>query len=312
MLPIPTVIIFSIAGLILLSIVVLISTGSIVSLIVVLTVIVMLGYLLIKLGVLDINFTDSTLDIKFHEVGGEPTPNSTYEPKELVINKSEVFHISGNKYTYEDAPAVCAAYNSSLATYDQVNESYLSGAEWCGYGWSQGGMALFPTQTATWEALQTELDISKRTRCGRAGVNGGYFDPANKFGVNCYGIKPGNQKQVKFPQPLPNISPGFDAAVAKFRRMLNSIDISGFNRQTWSEWANSNIQLYNQNKLKVDSKPLSEKKNVATPKKDDVPIEKEQDKNIFYDWLTSTEKSMETGYNKLVNSISSNLDPNDW
>jgi len=49
-------------------------------------------------------------------------------------------------------------------------------------------MALFPTQQATWQALQT--DPVNKTNCGRPGINGGYFDPQTKFGVNCYGVKP--------------------------------------------------------------------------------------------------------------------------
>jgi hypothetical protein len=64
-----------------------------------------------------------------------------------------------------------------LASLEQVIEAYNSGAEWCGYGWTAGGMALYPTQKKTWEELQREVDPGKRTACGRPGVNGGYFDP---------------------------------------------------------------------------------------------------------------------------------------
>jgi hypothetical protein len=234
MLPIPTVIIFAIAGLLVLSIVVLVSTGSIVSLIIVLTVVAMLGYLLIKMGVLDVDFTQTGVDIKFHEEA--PKPSEKNESHGLSIDKNEVFHVSENDFTYDDAQGVCSAYNATLATYDQVNDAYLAGAEWCGYGWSQGGMALFPTQTSTWEALQTEIDPAKRTQCGRAGVNGGYFDPETKFGVNCFGIKPKNSKNVKFPQPLPNSDP---ANANKYKKMVGKFDISGFNRQAWSEWLGS-------------------------------------------------------------------------
>jgi hypothetical protein len=203
----------------------------------------MLGYLLIKMGVLDINFTDSGLDIKFHEE--DPIPSPAQQPSEkkewVPITNSEVFYVSGNDYTYDDAKAVCVALNSTLASYDQVNEAYLAGAEWCGYGWSQGGMALFPTQTTTWEALQGETDIAKRTQCGHPGVNGGYFDPANKFGVNCYGIKPENKKKITFPQPLPNADPGFNDIVSKFKGMVDKMNVSGFNRYEWSESTNPKI-----------------------------------------------------------------------
>jgi hypothetical protein len=146
---------------------------------------------------------------------------------------SEVFHIADNRFTYDDAPAVCAAYDSQLATLEQILEAYNHGAEWCGYGWSVGGMALYPTQKGTWDALQQESDQSKRTACGRPGVNGGYFDPTSKFGVNCYGIKP--QGNVKLPTPLPGTDPSaFNDAVAKFKSMLKSFNLDPYSRTTWS------------------------------------------------------------------------------
>jgi hypothetical protein len=146
---------------------------------------------------------------------------------------SEVFHIADNKFTYDDAPAVCAAYDSQLATLEQIIDAYNHGAEWCGYGWSAGGMALYPTQKGTWDALQQEVDQAKKTACGRPGVNGGYFDPSSKFGVNCYGIKP--QGNVKLPTPLPGTDPSaFNSAVAKFKSMMKSFNLNPYSRTTWS------------------------------------------------------------------------------
>jgi hypothetical protein len=145
----------------------------------------------------------------------------------------EVFYVSDHKYTYEEAPAVCAVYNAELATYDQVSEAFSKGAEWCGYGWTMGGMALFPTQEATWTKLQQELDLQKRTKCGRPGVNGGYFDPSTKFGVNCFGIKPGCNNQ-KYPIPL---DVGVDGEKLKsLRANSGGIKVSPFNRFEWSIW----------------------------------------------------------------------------
>jgi hypothetical protein len=153
-----------------------------------------------------------------------------------TFHKKEVFYVSGNNYTYEEAPAVCAAYGADLASYDQLMEAYSAGAEWCGYGWSKGGMALFPTQDSTWSILQGEIDISKRTGCGRPGVNGGYFDPNTKFGVNCYGTKP-DDKGNKYPMPVPGTDPAeFNKEVNKFRSMLNKLVVMPFNRTGWSEW----------------------------------------------------------------------------
>jgi hypothetical protein len=147
----------------------------------------------------------------------------------------EVFHINNNTFTYDEAQAGCAAFGGSLATLEQVNEAYNDGAEWCGYGWSAGGLALFPTQRATWEALQQEVDPSKRTACGRVGVNGGYFDPSSKFGLNCYGYKPAATKKMTFPTPPPGSdSTAFQAAVNKFQGMLSSFTVSPYSRQQWS------------------------------------------------------------------------------
>ena len=111
----------------------------------------------------------------------------------------EVFNIANNKYTYEDAQAICKSYDASLATYDQIERAYNNGAEWCNYGWSADQMILFPTQKKTWEKLQ-KLDegrgcnsktASHKNDCGRPGINGGYIaNPYVKFGVNCFGKKP--------------------------------------------------------------------------------------------------------------------------
>ena len=149
---------------------------------------------------------------------------------------SEVFHVADKSFTYDEAQAVCAAYDASLATLEQVIEAYNSGAEWCSYGWSAGGMALYPTQKATWEALQREVDPAKKTACGRPGVNGGYFDPMLKFGVNCFGFKP--KGDFKGPAPLPGVDKtAFDSAVAKFKEMLKSMTVAPFSRQDWSGYS---------------------------------------------------------------------------
>ena len=149
---------------------------------------------------------------------------------------SEVFHIADKSFTYDEAEAVCAAYESTLASLEQVIEAYNSGAEWCSYGWSAGSMALYPTQKTTWESLQREVDPAKRTACGRPGVNGGYFDPNLKFGVNCFGFKP--KGDFKPPAPLPGVDKtAFDAMVAKFKEMLKSMSVAPFSRREWSGYS---------------------------------------------------------------------------
>lgn len=111
------------------------------------------------------------------------------DQKDTSGSKEEVFNVSNNLYTYEDAKAVCRAMGARLAKYDEIEASYMGGAEWTSYGWSEGQHAYFPTQKATWARLQ-ELKGHEHD-LGRPGVNGGYFaNPNVRLGVNCYGVRP--------------------------------------------------------------------------------------------------------------------------
>ena len=239
------------AVLVLLTIVTFVSTGSFLATLVVIAILIGFILLLTKLGILNIYYADGSLHVDYHALDGSsssggttgsgsapaPAPSKSDQtasaPKN--ISQSEVFHVGNNRYSYDEAPAVCAAYDSELATYDQVNEAFATGAEWCAYGWSQGGMALYPTQQSTWQKLQSEPKT--RTACGRPGVNGGYFDPDTRFGVNCYGSKPADLTTAKYPLPLPGANPAtFNSMVSRFKNMLGSIPVNAFNRLGWSEW----------------------------------------------------------------------------
>jgi hypothetical protein len=111
------------------------------------------------------------------------------EIKKNVVDKDEVFNISNNLYTYDDAQNVCSAFGARLASYDEIEDAYNKGADWCNYGWSDNQMAFFPTQKNTWKKLQK--NPKNKNNCGRPGVNGGYMaNPNIKFGVNCFGKKP--------------------------------------------------------------------------------------------------------------------------
>lgn len=204
------------------------STGSILAVGVLWVLLMMMGFLLYVYGFISTNILKPA-----EKAIKQPIGDATSSLTGATLVGSEVFHIADNRFTYDDAAAVCAAYDSQLATLEQILEAYNHGAEWCGYGWSAGGMALYPTQKGTWDALQQESDQSKRTACGRPGVNGGYFDPTSKFGVNCYGIKP--QGNVKLPTPLPGTDhTAFNDAVAKFKSMIKSFNINPYSRTTWS------------------------------------------------------------------------------
>jgi len=232
----PMVVGISLIAVLALSVIVFSVTQDITSVFVIFALAGILGFVLYQYGYLKVTTDKSGLDIKFFETPPAPAPTVKVIPNGADLHQKEVFYVSGNDYTYDDAPAVCAAYGADLASYDQLMEAYSAGAEWCGYGWSKGGMALFPTQDSTWTILQGEADTAKRTGCGRPGVNGGYFDPNTKFGVNCYGIKPGN-KGTTFPLPIPGTDPAeFNKDVNKYKSMLNKMTVSPFNRVGWSEW----------------------------------------------------------------------------
>lgn len=159
-----------------------------------------------------------------------------------VVKKPEVFNISNNLYSYDDAQAICKAYDSRLATYDEIETAYNNGAEWCNYGWSSDQMAYFPTQKETWNELQNSE--THKNSCGRPGVNGGYFaNPNIKFGVNCYGIKPEptqtdldmmETKQLR-PYPRTEAEKAMDEKVEYWKNnMEGNLNVNSFNRVKWS------------------------------------------------------------------------------
>jgi hypothetical protein len=226
----PVILAISVVGLITMSAVVGLISGSWAAVLVVLALAGVVAYIMFSFQTIKIQPKDGGVNI---DVDPIPGPHTEKPQKTMAIK--EVFHISDNMYTSEDAPAVCAAYGAELASYDQIVEAHSQGAEWCGYGWSAAGMALYPTQEATWEALQRDPKESKRTACGHPGVNGGYFDPRLKFGVNCYGKKPPNMG-TRLPQPLPGTDESaFNAMVNKFKAMLTRMKLSPYNRDQWSK-----------------------------------------------------------------------------
>jgi len=165
---------------------------------------------------------------------------SLYQPSPVpeIRFKKQVFNIPGNYYDYDNANALCKAYGSELATYDQIEKAYNGGAEWCNYGWSANQQALFPTQKKTYDYLQTVP--GHENDCGRTGINGGYMaNQKLRFGVNCYGNKPKitaeEEELMKttpaYPQTAQDIA--FQKRVDFWKNKIPDILVSPFNKNIW-------------------------------------------------------------------------------
>lgn len=176
----------------------------------------------------DLNNSQSANSTTDTVLVSSPSTQYTCEPDK------QVFNVSNNLYNYEEAQKVCAAFDASLATYDQIETAYNNGAEWCNYGWSDGQMAYFPTQKETWENLQNNPNM--KHACGRPGINGGFIDnPYIKFGANCFG--------VKAPEPDGWKAPVYGYAACQdngeneeLEKLRNSAKLNSFNIKKWSRY----------------------------------------------------------------------------
>ena len=166
------------------------------------------------------------------------TSGNNIKPKDT----NEVFNISNNLYTYDDAQAVCKAYGADIASYEQIENAYNDGADWCNYGWSDGQMIYFPTQKATWQKLQK--DEKRKNNCGRPGINGGYMaNPYLKFGVNCFGKKPTASADDLARMKTSSLTPKTPEDI-ELEKKVNywkqhadkMLQISSFNKNKWSEY----------------------------------------------------------------------------
>ena len=150
-------------------------------------------------------------------------------------NKKQVFNVSNNILSYNDAEAACKAHGAELASYEQVIDAYKEGAEWCNYGWSKNQMALYPTQKKTWDKLQE--DPESANDCGEWGVNGGYFENKDTlFGANCYGIKPEPKDRERTKAvPVSMSQRNILDKIKMFKDNRNTLNISPFNNDLWSQ-----------------------------------------------------------------------------
>jgi hypothetical protein len=183
------------------------------------------------------NTSETTTDNTTPSV--EPTQPTTPPDTGKITRQQQVFNIPGNNYSYHEASALCKAYDARLAKYEEIEDAYTSGAEWCNYGWSDQQMALFPTQKLTFDTLQKIP--GHKNDCGRPGINGGYIKNKNvKFGVNCYGYKPkitpeeNNLMSTTTPYPLNKADISFQENIDYWKGRINEIIVSPFNYTSWS------------------------------------------------------------------------------
>lgn len=174
-------------------------------------------------------------DDNYEDEGGYDNTDNIPE----IMSGEQVFHVPGNKYTYDDAGAICDAYGGRLANYKEVEDAYSKGGDWCSFGWSAEQMALYPTQYEKWQNLQKIK--GHEHDCGRPGINGGYIANKNvRFGVNCFGHKPKitpeetaqmNDSSI-YPKTRDEIQ--FENKVEKWRTRLPNILVAPFNHNNWS------------------------------------------------------------------------------
>ena len=181
-------------------------------------------------------------DIEQDIYGTSSSPGTTTSTTDAVLTTApspatcepidQVFNVSNNVYTYEEAQQVCTAFDASLATYDQIESSYQKGGEWCNYGWSEGQMAYFPTQKNTWDKLQNNPNT--KHACGRPGINGGFIDnPYIKFGANCYGKKPpkpNGWEPSNYYEQCDTTNPEEE----EMEKLRNQAKLNSFNNKKWS------------------------------------------------------------------------------
>lgn len=166
-----------------------------------------------------------------------PAPDTGVRP--VILSPEQVFHVPGNTYSYGDSTAVCKAYGGRLANYMDMDAAFQKGADWCSYGWSDGQMALFPTQQAKWDELQ-KVEGHEHD-CGRPGINGGYISNAQaRFGVNCFGKKPAiTPSDLTAMQNTPLYLKSqkerqFDQTVDAWKKKVQTISVAPFNHNQWS------------------------------------------------------------------------------
>lgn len=174
----------------------------------------------------------ATLTAQHNVQHSNPTNPVVNVNKRDLEGPEQVFHISNQNYTYDEARCKCGSYDAKLATYPQIVEAYNKGAEWCTYGWSEGQTAYYPTQKCNWKKKSKK----EQEACGKPGINGGFFsDKKLRFGVNCFGKKP-EGKIIKIKDDTCGSEDGGDNGKCSYNSMnrLETDEIAPFNDNTWS------------------------------------------------------------------------------
>ncbi len=228
------------------------------------------------------NFGNQSFCILLPQNISENTINHTIsEENELNIMNSiknvsdEVFQISNQLYTYDQAKCKCESYGTRLATKSELTQAYNNGAHWCNYGWIEGNEAYYPVQQCELDRKAKNIkdyneilkkhyeDPNKYTLkmvndarqkmyrensldfCGSsAGLNGGLFENKNiKFGATCFGKKPAGmsvrEKDAKCNDPF--LSEEIekinkeDVNKATCGGISKDDVISSFNYDTWNQ-----------------------------------------------------------------------------
>lgn len=192
--------------------------------------------------------TNNGNKININSVNNKEIENITHKPnirtqfgkiannklENYTSNNEQVYNLASNVYSYDDAKAACMAHGGRLAKLEEVIDSYKNGANWCNYGWSDGQLALFPTQQKTFDELQ-KGPIENRNDCGNVGINGGYFENKDlQFGVNCYGTKPSIKPSERVKGSNNSESNPLDNRVRYFKSRLHEIKVNPFNEDKWS------------------------------------------------------------------------------
>ena len=170
--------------------------------------------------------------------GNQPeiTIENTVDASNVNLSSEEVYHVPGNRFTYNDAKAICKSLDADMATYEQLREAQKSGASWCSYGWTKDQLGLYPTSQSNFLKLQ-EIE-GHEYDCGIPGINGGYVSNTHTLlGANCYGIKPSESKleadnvSELYPKTAKELI--FDERVKYWKARIGNLLISPFNNDSW-------------------------------------------------------------------------------